>query len=107
MGDTVAVESHVSIEKVGRAVAAALRDIEVARDAWVSTTADGYDLWLLVQPIDLAIERDLYALVDRMYERFPSSRFSLHILNPVTFTTLVTENIVPAQAHRIGLRASA
>lgn len=76
-------------------------------DAWVSTTPDCYDLWLLVQSIDLAAERDLYALVDRMHERFPSSRFSLHIHNPETFVNLVPESIVPAHARHVGLRASA
>ena len=70
-------------------------------------TSDGYDLWLLVQPIDLAAERDLYGLVDQMYERFPSSRFSLHILNPETFADLIPDRIVPARAHRVGLRAPA
>ena len=103
----VAVASSVSIDKVSKAFAAEIRGVESARDAWVSTTPDSYDLWLLVQPIDLAAERDLYALVDRMYERFPSSRFSLHVLNPATFVDLVPERIVPAQARRVGLRASA
>jgi hypothetical protein len=47
---------RVSLEKVGKAFAAALRGVDVARDAWVPTRSDGYDLWLLVQPIDLAVE---------------------------------------------------
>jgi hypothetical protein len=73
----------------------------------VSSTPECYDLWLLVQPIDLAAERELYALVDRMYERFPSARFSLHILNPETFVNLVPESIVQARARQVRLRTSA
>ena len=103
----MAVASSVSIEKVSKAFAAELRGVDVARDAWVSTASDAYDLWLLVQPVDLAAERDLYALADRMYDRFPSSRFSLHVLNPATFVNLVPESIVPARARHVGLRASA
>lgn len=103
----MAVVPRVSIEKVGKVFATELRAVDVVRDAWVSTTTDGYDLWLLVQPIDLAAERDLYALVDRMYEQFPSARFSLHVLNPATFVNLVPESIVPSQARQVGLRASA
>ena len=101
------VARDISIQKVSTAFAGALQGIDVVRDAWVSTASEAYDLWLLVEPIDLAVERDLYALVDRMYARFPSARFSLHILNPATFIELVPESIVPAQALRVGLRASA
>jgi len=107
MKGIMTVAPSVSITKIGDVFAAALRDVDVARDAWVSSTHDAYDLWLLVQPIDMAAEGELYALVDRLYERFPSTRFSLHILNPETFTDLIPETIVPAQAHHVGLRASA
>jgi len=98
--------ANVNIDKLSQAFAAALRSIDVARDAWVSNASDDYDLWLLVEPIDLAVERDLYGLVDRLYERFPSSRFSLHILNPETFVNLDPDHSVPDHARHVGLGAS-
>ena len=106
-GDTVAVSSRVSIDKVGNAFAATLRGVDAALDAWVSSTADGYDLWLRVKPIDLAAEREIYALVDPLYARFPSARFMLHVLNPETILDLAPEAIVPAQARHVAVRASA
>ena len=101
------VAPRVSIEEVSAIFAEALRDVAVAREAWVSSTYDAYDLWLLVEPIDLAAERELYAVVDRLYEHFPLIGFSLYILNPETFVDLAPETIVPARAHHVALRASA
>ena len=98
--------ANVNIDKLSQAFAAAIRKVDVARDAWVSNASDGYDLWLLVEPIELATERGLYALVDRMYERLPWSRLSLHILNPETFVNLDPDHSVPDHARHVGLGAS-
>src|SRR5689334_15212178 len=101
------VAPRVSTEEVTEVFAEALRGISPARDAWVSAQYDTYDLWLLVDPIDMDEERDLYALEDSLYERFPSAGFFLHVLNPQMFADLRTETIVPAHAYHIGIRASA
>ena len=103
----MAVSSRISIDKVGNAFAASLRSIDAVVDAWVSSTDDGYDLWLQIAPPDLTAEREMYALVDVMYARFPSSRFMLHVLNPETIPNLVPLTIVPTQARRVGVRPSA
>jgi hypothetical protein len=101
----MATVSRVSIEKVGKHFASVVRDIAVAREAWVSGSPDAFDLWLLVTPIDMAAELELYAVVDRMYERFPSPTFTLRILNPEFFIDLRPEMIVPSRAQRIELRS--
>ena len=76
----MATVSRVSIEKVGKHFASVVRDVEVAREAWVSGGPDAFDLWLLIEPLDMDAERELYAIVDRLYERFPSPTFTLRTL---------------------------
>src|SRR5688572_23106282 len=101
----MAVVPRVSADKVGKHFASVVRDIDVVREAWVSGGPEAFDLWLLITPLDMAAERDLYALVDRMYERFPSPTFTLRILNPEFFIDLRPEMIVPSRAQRVELRA--
>jgi hypothetical protein len=96
-----------SIEDVSAALPKALHGVEHVSDAWVSFQQDTYDVWLLIEPLDLTAERELYALEDPLYERFPGATFSLHILNPQTFVDLVPEAIVPAGAYHVGVSASA
>ena len=66
---------------------------------------DAFDLWLLTSPLDMAAERELCAVVDPMYVRFPSPTFTLHILNPELFVDLRPEAIIPSRAQRVELRS--
>ena len=94
---------RLSLDNVGDVFADALRDVPVASSAWVSSQHEGYDLWLLVEPIDLGEEQNLCAVVDPLNEHFPSTSFTLHVLNPRTFSKLVPETIVPSRARRVPL----
>ncbi len=99
----MAVAPGVTIETVGRAFAEAAREQQPALEAWVSARHDQFDLWLLVESLTLAEERQLYGIVDRLYERFPGTDFTLHILNPATFEDLDAGTAVPSDARRLGL----
>jgi len=101
----MAVVPHVSIDKVGKHFGTVVRDIDVVREAWVSGGPDAFVLWLLVKPIDMDAERDLCAVVDPMYERFPSTTFTLRMLNPAFFVALRPEAIIPSRAQRVDLRS--
>lgn len=97
----------VSVESVRAAFATALRGVSAARDAWISAQEEGYDLWLLIEPTDMTQERQLYTVVDPLYDLFPTTGFMLHILNPSTFERLVPESIIPPSAVRVGGSAAA
>jgi len=103
VGASVAVVPKVSIEKVSKHFASIVRDVEVAREAWVSGGPEAFDLWLLITPLDMASERELYTIVDRMYERFPSPTFTLYTLNPEFFVDLRPEMIDLTRAQRVDL----
>ena len=91
----------VSVDEVRSLFSAALRDVPTARGAWVSSDDDTYHLWLLIEPSDMAQERKLYALVDPLYDSFPSTGFMLHVLNPSTYDSLAPERVVPRSALHI------
>lgn len=97
----------VSIDEVSAALSEALQGVSAVGSAWVSSQHDAYDVWLLVEPVDMAAERELYALVDPLYARFPKTPFSLHVLNPRMFDDLDPETVVPARAQPVGLHAPA
>jgi hypothetical protein len=101
----MAVVPRVSIDKAGKHFASVVRDIDVVREAWISGGPEAFDLWLLVESIDMATELELCAVVDPLNERFPSTPFMLHILNPENFVDLRPEAIIPSRAQRVELRA--
>ncbi len=105
-GFTMGFVPNTTLDEVVRALAKALAGVTSARDAWVSTDDEGFDLWLLIEPLDLDAERPLYTLIDPLEQRFPATGFTLHILNPRTFATLVPASIVPAHARHLGSRAA-
>ncbi len=96
-----------SVDEVRSVFFAALRDMPAAHDAWISAQDGGYDPWLLIEPSDIAQERQFYALVAPLYEAFPTTVFMLHVLNPSMFDNLVPDRIVPRSAQHIGAPASA
>ena len=102
----MATVSEVSIDKVSKHFATVVRDLDVVREAWVSGGPDAFYLWLVVTPLDMATELELCAVVDPMYERFPSPTFTLRILNPTFFVDLRPEMIIPSRAQRVDLRSS-
>lgn len=53
---------------------------------------------MLTGPIDLSIERDLYALVSQLYDRFPTARIEFHLINPRRYEDFDLEAIVPQKA---------
>jgi hypothetical protein len=103
----MAVAPRLNIDVVGKVFAEAAREHRVASEAWVSTRHDQFDLWLLVEPLTITEERQLYAIVDRLYEGFPGTDFTLHVLNPATFESLDARTAVPSDARRLGLRLTA
>jgi len=103
----MAAVPSASIEEVNEVLSNSLRGVGAVTDAWISALHATYDVWLVVEPVDMAAERELYALVNPLYERFPQTAFSLHILNPQMFDDLDPSSIVPARAHHVELRTPA
>jgi len=101
------VARGISTKAVAEVFSGAVRGVASARDAWASVQDGTYDLWLLIEPMDMVEERDLYLLEDALYEHFPSVGFFLHVLNPQMFVDLRPETIVPSHAQHIRIRAPA
>ena len=54
----MALTTQTYAEKLGRALAKAVRDEPEVEEVWVSTRPDGVDLWLVTQAIDADTERE-------------------------------------------------
>ena len=54
------VENLVTAQEIGRSFANAVRNDPVARRLWVLAGPDHVELWLLVEPNDMEIDRRLY-----------------------------------------------
>jgi hypothetical protein len=72
------------------------------KELWVSEHPEAH-LWLVVEPIDMDAQRELYHLLDPLYERFPMAEFLVHIRNPNDFRGDVHQAIPPF-AEQISLR---
>ncbi|MFN8634145.1 MAG: hypothetical protein U0893_09835 [Chloroflexota bacterium] len=81
----MALTTQTYAEQLGRMLAEAARDESVVEEIWVSTRADGVDLWLLSQVIDASKERALHGFIDVLYARFKRSDFYVYVLNPRYF----------------------
>lgn len=93
--------------KIARAFAEIIRDEPVVRELWVSENVEefGRVLWLIVDPIDIDAERELYGdPVDRLYDRFPKGDFSVMVLNPLQTIGDVHRSL-RQDAEQIPLRA--
>src|SRR5215210_1416786 len=91
-----------SVDDVRGAFYVALRSVPAVRSAWISSTADAYYHGLLIDPSDMAQERQYYALLDPLYDAYPGTRFVLRVLNPTTYDELIPDRIIPSSAVRIG-----
>jgi len=100
-----ATEGHAL--DIGRAFAEVVRDEPVARELWVTldTEEPGVHLWLIVEPIDMRAEYDLYGLPDALTTRFPEDVVWLHVLNPRQ-TIGDVRRALRSDAEQIPLRAS-
>lgn len=99
----MAVDTRANARTVGAALAERARAYSVARRLWVSSDRDTIHLWLEVEPIEHAEERELYGLVDGFYARFPDLDPFLHVMNPQDHTVEI-QDAVPSDAEEIALR---
>lgn len=99
----MAVDVRANARAVGEAFAAVVRERPEVRRLWVSPDRDTVHLWLEVRPIEADQERDLYELVDVLYDRFQDVDPFLHILNPLNYTAEI-HTVIPVKADEIPLR---
>jgi hypothetical protein len=101
----MAIIREPTAHEVGEVFATAARGESAVRELWASKARDGIHLWLLIEPIDGDAERELYALLDGMDERFPDTDIQLHLFNPLCFAHDPRESL-PTGAERIYVRAA-
>ena len=98
----MAVDVRANARAVGDAFAKVVRERPEARRLWVSPEGETVHLWLEVGPIEADQERDLYGLIDVIYEQFQGVDPFLHVMNPRDHTVAI-EKAVPRQAEEIPL----
>jgi hypothetical protein len=102
----MAITRQPTAQEIGTVFAARVRQEPIARELWVTAEQDGVHLWLLIDPIeDDAAQRELYGLLDVLYEPFPTADFQLHVLNPLSYTRDPRESL-PGWAEQIPLHAA-
>ena len=99
----MAVDVRATARAVGETFAAAIESRPDIRRLWVSPDRDTIHLWLEVGPIDADQERELYELVDVLYDESQDVNPFLHIMNPLNYTAEI-HTVIPVKADEIPLR---
>ena len=104
----MAVAKKLSALAVGRAFAKVARNEPVIHEVWVSDHGCGHGcdihLWIVVDPIDMDTQRNLYGLIDPLYDQFVNFDAQLHVLNPEEHRGDV-HRAIPPFAEQIPFRA--
>ena len=100
----MAVTKKVSAHEIGEALAEIVKHEPLVKELWVSTHPEIH-VWLVVEPLDIDAQRQLYYLPDPVYERLPGAQFEFHILNPCNHNGDVHQAL-PTWAEQIPLRAN-
>jgi hypothetical protein len=101
----VAVALNSGADELGQTFATVIADRRSVAGLWVSTSSEGYHLWLLVHEADADEERHLYRSLNILDQQFSNVDFQLHILNPSRYTIPVNE-LLPSNARKIFERAA-
>ncbi len=80
-----------------------LRGIGFARRLWIGVDRDILTFWVLTAPVRPEVERDVYRVNMRIYERVPEARFNLIVVNPALFDDHDFHFDPPAGAREIPL----
>jgi len=97
---TVAVPANIDVDEIGRTFASVVSDRPSVAGLWVSTSTDGYHLWLLIREADAVEERNLYRLVGILDEQSFGDYFQLHILTQSMYSIPVRD-VLPGDAKKI------
>ncbi len=97
------VDVRANARAVGATFAEATQSRPDVRRLWVSADRETVHLWLEVGPIDADRERELYELVDVIYEKFQNVAPFLHVLNPLNYRVEIS-TVVPTEAEEVPLR---
>lgn len=100
----MAIANRATATEIGKAYAEAIRGEAAAKQLWARSHRDYVELWLVTEPIEVGVDRPLYAAEDVLYDRFPEAYIHLHILNPRLFDDFDAAELVPAGAEEIPLR---
>ena len=100
----MAVADRVSQAELGKTFAEAIREEPAAKQLWVRSHRDYFELWLLTEPIDSVTERRLYAAGLLLHDRFPQADVRLRILNPRLFADFEPSELIPEGAEGFPLR---
>ena len=105
MEDGVALTTQSYAEELGRVFAEAARGETDIVELWVSTRPGGVDLWVLTQPIDMEVERNLHRFTDALYARFRTADFQVYMVNPRHFRD-GGRSAIPSYAVQIPLHSA-
>src|SRR5438552_15701308 len=97
-------KKKLSALAVGRAFAKVAWNEPVIHEVWVSNHGCDIHIWIVVDPIDRVIQRNLYSLIDPLYDQFVDFDAQLHVLNPRNYRGDVHQAIPPF-AEQIPFRA--
>lgn len=100
----MAVADQVSPAKVGKTFAESVRAESAAKQLWVRSHRDYFELWLITEPVEADVERRLYAATLLLHDRFPEAYIRLHLLNPRYFEEFNPSDTIPPDAEEIPLR---
>jgi hypothetical protein len=96
----------VDVYELASALAEMVRDEPSVLRMWVSVHRNSPSFWLLTEPMELDGERRLHRRAGDLYDRYPSTDFRLHLLNPLFYDELFPEDILPMGAEEIALGAA-
>jgi hypothetical protein len=99
----MAVKKKVGALELGRDLAKIVKDEPLVKELWVSDNGCcKFHLWLIVEPLSLDEERDIFALVGPLWTQFPDVDFMVHPLNPNHFLG-DTHQVLPQSAKQLPL----
>src|SRR4051812_25248508 len=83
----MAVTRQPTAREFGEVFAERASQEPLVRELWVTEEYHAVHLWLLIDPIkDADAERELYGLIDVLYDHFPEAAFEMHVMNPLEYT---------------------
>ena len=78
----MAVDRKPTVESLGNAFAAHLRDAADVRELWVSEDEDGFVVSIFTDEIDPERELGLYEIATSVQRRLPEALFEVHLIIP-------------------------
>lgn len=101
------VDRKPTVESMGKAYAALLRDDHSVRELWVTEDCEGFIVSMLTDEIDADHERRLYSLANQVQQQFPDALFEVHVNNLRNYTLPTIDelrrHVLPADARQVPL----